>query len=1616
MEQNWLKRIGFLIVLLSLLLNPFSAAPVHALSAPDPTAPEDGITTTVFNTPPLAIPEFKWAAVAGATKYRLQVDNDIAFTSPLVNITTVNTTYTPVVTTFTDGDWYWRVRVESPSPVSEYSSIWSFTRQWADPANAPILNTPADSATLSFYDESGFSWEPVVGAAKYKLQVYSSPGGWATIKYTATTVATTHQPETKLDNGIYYWRVVPVDAGNHDGTPSEERSFTASYDLVPTLLEPKDGSNPTFTPTFQWSAVRGAQAYILQYTTDPSFGSGVTTVTTRNTSHTPLDAMPNDVNYYWRVRVDAGTPLSPWTSVRSFIKKWYIQPVLLTPVNNYQHVRFPVFSWTPVPGVSYYKVEIDFEDPNFASPIYDSGTTANTFFTPTKYKGDYGTFYWRVTPYDGQNQAGLVSNTASYVSYGDSVAPQPVYPLYYYPPDSYAGFPGVTTNPHEDRTVPLPIFIWHRIYVGSSDINNAGQVYAQAYRLQVSTDPTFNTVTWDIDTENLTATPNSLDSFTPLSNTDYFWRVRPLVGGVETGQWSQIWKTHIDLSRGLTPTVGTAPTLTRPATGFEFAETTPLLEWFPLSGANSYDVQISRNEGFTDLADSATVQYPAYAPTESLAQRSLGSTDFGIYYWRVRKSPNGAWSETRRFQISAQSQWKYTRTLGDSANQLQIGSDPAGDVNASYDLTTLQATQDVNSWYFGFHVPAAQQNGTYALYLDLDHKDLSGADTDARGYTVATITAYRPEYAIYVVQSSGAFSAANVYLYHWSGSAWETVKVLGEYGGQINFAGNYVELKIPNTAIGYQDTAGSYAISLFSLPGGSGQPQDSVPSDPGVPGPGPISKFSNVTERMNLSMPPTSLGIDPLTNPVIYYPSILPFFWDWPVLAPWSGAIMKAYLDPLYTTEAETYTLTSDTAYYAMVSHSWGYDFAGDNTYYWRVRPRYRVGNTLYLGVWSQGWRFERKGFIPQNLQTSVTFATPTFSWDKAEGAESYTLQYSTDSALGTGVTSVTTNQNSYTADTTLANGTYYWRVRVNRDGSVNNTLSPIQSFTLALPTPTGLYHIPSGVVPAAPTLCWTPLVETILAAYKYRVQVSGDPTFSSVYDTVDTEQSCWTPIKGYADDQDYYWRVAVMDGQNRVGNYSDAETFTKQYPTTTLVSPASGSSSTETPTFIWTPVDGAAKYRLEISASPNFTPLYETAVTTTSTRWTPLKAYDLTGTYYWRVAIIDANNNQGPFVGATIILLDGIPVNVYIGPSANPVQTVSVKTGASRWVSYALNNGPVKITSTPNIIASQRVLYGGWSYSEMIGMPVEQLAKEYLFPYYNNVAMDSQLRVSNVGGVDTTITVYMGTTQIDSYPLAAGGAIRRNYSYNSGPLRVTSSASNILTTVRVLYGGSSYSELMGFPANQLTNDYMFPYYNNVAMDSQLRISNVGGANTTIKVYLGTTQIDSYTLAAGGATRKNYTGRNSGPLRVTSSVSNILTTVRVLYNSNSYSELMGFPTDKLEQDYWYPVYDNVGVDSQLRVSNVGSDVTTITVYAGGTQIDSYSLNAGAATRKNYPKNIGPLHVVSSSQPILTTIRLLYQSSSYYEMTGLPNSQLSTQYFFPWYNNTAMNSELRLALP
>jgi len=1563
MGLKYVITVALAIVLTASLCLP--ASPAYAIDAPTPLSPASGVTSRVTEYPPLAIPTFSWSEVASATAYKIQFSQTIGFSSIQWEATTAHTTYTPPNgTIFSDGDWYWRVRTEAPQ-MSNYSAPMYFKKEWASATNRPTLVSPANGAAIDFYTSPSFTWQAVLGASSYRFQIATDTSfSSSTLKFNETTLATSYQPSYKLSNGIYYWRVVPLDPGNREGTPSETRSFTSAYgsasftNEIPTLLEPANNPNPTpgnpgptFTPTFRWTAVIGAQKYRLQYSTDPTFASAVNTVETNNTAYTPQNALPNDVNYYWRVQAISNQSVGDWSQVWSFRKQWYLQPTILTPTDGYQLVRMPLFSWTPVPGASYYKTELA-NNIGFQNPLIEY--TSNTFYTPQNYNGGESIYYFRVTPYDQNGNAGKESRTSSYRSSASFNAPELIYPLYYYQPSSLL-------NPHEDRTVSLPLFMWHRTFEYP-----LGIPFSDAFRIQVSSDPLFLTVDWTVDTQNLVAAPTAANNFTPAAGVDYYWRVCPISNfgapclrdpGSNLELWSQIWKTRIDLSRGLAATPSDQPPqLVRPADASEYVEMTPAMEWKPVTGADSYEVQISTDPNFSTgyTIDTATVTHPVYAPVSAFAQRNLDKTDYGVFYWRVRAlqggTPlSGGWSAPNRFQVASQSQWWPLRGLGHIENQLPIGDDTDGDVDPNFDLTTLYATQDANYWYFGFDATATTANMTYVLYLDIDHKQDSGGTTDPRGYTISTVDGYLPEVVIYVIEENGELTPDKVAIYRWNGAGWDTPQLLsavggdtfpsdlydfslvpdsdsgwavGQYGNILYWSGSswlstysptttrlnavsmyssnygwavgdrgtmlryngsswsaispavvfnlhsvsafalrdgwavgengtmlrwngagwgaasavttkdlygvsvitstidtnktigwavgesgtilrlqdnvwsnfpntftddlrsvstfndndawavgdngtilhwtgsnwsklshsltsqnllsvfardandiwvvgtggvilhgtgpapanwslltspsnltlyavntnasnygiiigenganlrwngsawtsirqpltdYIELMLPNTPIGMQATTGSYAAALLTVAySGGGLPKDSIPEDALITTSGVVRFLTNVSERYNLRFPFNNVeGLDTTT-----YPSILPFFWDYSIGAPWAGAHTEAYKDSSFTTRSEEFYVLSNSPIYAPPSHAWADDFDGDNSYYWRVQPRYLDDlNNVYWGAWSQGSfsdptgasdplpthpRFERQGLVPQNLRESVTFATPTFYWDIVEGASSYDLQVDDDISFASPLININTTQTSYTPQTTFDNGTYYWRVRVRRYHDVYNDWTTPKSFTLTLPVPTGLSpNDPGGTNPVhyAPTFCWNHILsysgnDAVLSAWRYRVQVSKNPTFPSneIYDGVDTEQNCWTPTRGYADGT-YYWRVAMMDGNNRLSAYSAVAQFTKQYPVTTLVSPLSGDTSPTTPTFVWTPVNGALRYKLEISTVPNFSALYD-SVETNNTRYTPLTRY-ANGSYYWRVAIIDRDNNYGPFTDATLLI--GVDKRIFL-------------------------------------------------------------------------------------------------------------------------------------------------------------------------------------------------------------------------------------------------------------------------------------------------------------------------------------------------------------------------------
>gem|GEM_PF-977597 len=373
---------------------------------------------------------------------------------------------------------------------------------------------------------------------------------------------------------------------------------------------------------------------------------------------------------------------------------------------------------------------------------------------------------------------------------------------------------------------------------------------------------------------------------------------------------------------------------------------------------------------------------------------------------------------------------------------------------------------------------------------------------------------------------------------------------------------------------------------------------------------------------------------------------------------------------------------------------------------------------------------------------------------------------------------------------------------------------------------------------------------------------------------------------------------------------------------------------------------------------------------------------------------------------------------------------------------SYAgLDDGPVKMSSTNGlpIVASERVAYspnGGatWtSYSELMGLPANQLTTSYTFPWYNNLDLNSQLRFGNVGNANTTVTVTIGGVFQGDYNLAPNASQRVSYAgLDNGPIRVTSSGGvPIIASMRVAYfdgsNWASFSEMMGLPSTKLTSSYVFPWYNNIDLNSQLRFGNVGSAPTTVTVTVGGVFKGNYQLAPNESKRVSYVGLDAGPVKVTSSGNvPIIASERVAYFDGSawidFSEIMGLPMGSLSTRYSFPIYNNVNLNTQLRFGNVGGANTNVTVTIGGILKGSYHLAPNASQRVSYAGlDSGPVVIQSSGNvPIIASERVAYFNgsawSSFAEMMGLPQSQLTTTYLFPWYNDLDLDTQLRFGVP
>ena len=290
-------------------------------------------------------------------------------------------------------------------------------------------------------------------------------------------------------------------------------------------------------------------------------------------------------------------------------------------------------------------------------------------------------------------------------------------------------------------------------------------------------------------------------------------------------------------------------------------------------------------------------------------------------------------------------------------------------------------------------------------------------------------------------------------------------------------------------------------------------------------------------------------------------------------------------------------------------------------------------------------------------------------------------------------------------------------------------------------------------------------------------------------------------------------------------------------------------------------------------------------------------------------------------------------------------------------------------------------------------------------------------------------VDIYTGTTRQGSSLLKLHQTVGRSFSsLNNGPVKISNTGpTSIMASERVIYKingvNTSFSEMMALPNSQLDTTYWLPWYNNVNLDTQLRIANVSSSTATVTITIGGQQMGNpIQLAAGASTRQSFAGVDNGPVRITSNQA-IVAAERVIYKVNgvntSFTEMMALPNSQVDTTFWLPWYNNINLDTQLRLANTTNNPATVTVTIGGTAMAPINLAAGQSTRVSYTGvDNGPVKIVSTEN-IVAAERVIYKvnnvHTSFTEMMALPNNQLSSTYWMPWYNNTGnLDTQLRFA--
>lgn len=575
------------------------------------------------------------------------------------------------ITSGTNKHIVWNFGVDHPN----YSNSQIKIKIIADDGipDSPVLVSPANNITnLSL--PATLSWNAGAGTVvSYTLQI-ASDTGFASLISNQSGISGTSQQISGL-NGLtkYYWRVQAVNSfGNSNWTT--KWSFTTAVGgtapSIPSLASPSNNATElSIPPTLTWNTSTGAVTYTLQVSTSNTFGSLFYSDSTLTGVSKQITGLANSSLYYWRVNAKNSYGTSSWSSVWSFTTISITTNGLIAyyPFNGNANDESGNGHNGIINGVltsSADRFGLSGKAYNFNGVDNYINTSINTGLT------NKATFSVWVKSSSTNDWCGLLASRGS--------------------GNDFSGFTVLANG-------SVNFYAYTNVYIVASSINIlddrwhqlVGRYDGSAMNL-ILDGQLIGTTSYD---GNISIGDNYMIGVDLLSLTRCF---KGSIDDVRIYNCAlsdtEIQSLYHENGYGIT-----APTLTSPANNATGVSNAPTLSWGAVSGAVTYNLQVSTDAGFSNLVYNLT-------GLKGTTQLISGLGNLTQYYWRVNQTNTygtSTWSSVYSFTTIGVAPG--TSTLATPANNtIDITLPPTLTWNASSGAVTYTLQVSTSSSFTSF--------------------------------------------------------------------------------------------------------------------------------------------------------------------------------------------------------------------------------------------------------------------------------------------------------------------------------------------------------------------------------------------------------------------------------------------------------------------------------------------------------------------------------------------------------------------------------------------------------------------------------------------------------------------------------------------------------------------------------------------------------------------------------------------------------------------------------------------------------------------------------------------------------------------------------------------------